>query len=193
MSMNDAEILAGIRSGNDTEALRHLYRQVLPKVVRFIRSNSGDEEEAYDIFQDAVMIFYKQVKSGNFKEEYQVAGFLYTVCRNRWINRARKKQRQTPLENHDYHLEDPLTIEGEVFSQERESLVEELLSRIGEKCRQLLLYSIFENRSMKEISELMGFGSANAAKTRNYKCKQKLIRIVEDYPALKDQLLNLNT
>ena len=61
MEYSDNEILKAIKNQQDDKVLNNLYDSVLPKVKRYICSNSGNEEEAYDIFQDAVLIFYKQV------------------------------------------------------------------------------------------------------------------------------------
>jgi hypothetical protein len=39
---------------------------------------------------------------------------------------------------------------------------------------------------MKEISEKMGFSSENVAKTKKFKCKQRLIELVKKDPSYKN-------
>ncbi len=185
---SDQEILDAIISGKDDKALEYLYRSLQPKIVQFICANNGGVEEANDIFQDAVLIFYKQVKTEKFKPEYEINGFIYTICRNLWINRAKRKQRTTELSQHEYFIESDIDLENELITHERSRLIMSLLEQIGERCKQLLLCSVFYKYSMKEICEIMGFSTENAAKTRNYKCKQKLLKLLEDNPALKDIL-----
>ncbi len=188
MQYTDKEILNSIRAGKEESALTFLYRKVLPKIKYYILGNNGDEQEAYDIFQDAILIFYKQVKTDKFKEEYEIAGFIYSVSRNLWINRVKKKNKQVnlsdelPIESTDGNL-----LEG-LITREREEHILTVLSALGERCKELLLYSIYHKFSMKEICVKMGFSTEDAAKTRNYKCKQKLIALVKDNPSVKNLL-----
>jgi RNA polymerase sigma factor (sigma-70 family) len=134
------------------------------------------------------MIFYKQVKTDKFKEEYEIAGFIYSVSRNLWINRVKQKNRNVSMpETLHYESTEPGLLEG-LITKEREAYIMNMLSELGERCKELLLNSIYHKFSMKEICEKMGFGTEDAAKTRNYKCKQKLIALVKDNPTVKDLL-----
>ena len=188
MDYSDKEILVFIQRGEDDKALSFLYKKILPKIRQYVKTNNGDDDEAYDIFQDGIMIFYKQVKESKFNEEYEIGGFIYTVCRNLWINRVKRKNRNVSID----HVADPGRTEdnalNDLISEEREAYVMKMLSDLGERCKELLLYSIFYKFSMKEICEKMGFSTENAAKTRNYKCKQKLVGLVKDNLAIKDLL-----
>ena len=89
MAYKDKDIIQSIRKGENTRILKHLYAKILPKICRYIRKNSGTEDDAFDIFQDGVVIFYRHVMSGNYRDDYDISGFLYTVCRNLWINKVK--------------------------------------------------------------------------------------------------------
>ena len=185
MVYTDQEILAAIHSGDDDRVLGQLYSVYLPKIKGMILKNSGTEDEALDVFQDAVMAFYKQVKTGKFKEQYQIGAFIYSVSRNLWINYIKKKNRNISISEKEYLIPLEDDVLNDMITKEREKKVMEVFSQIGERCQELLTYSIFRKYSMKEICQRMGFSTENAAKTRNYKCKQKLIRLVNDNQALK--------
>lgn len=175
----DLDILSAIQSGDNQYVLSSLYKTVLPMVKKLIMSNSGNEEEAKDIFQDAVLIFYNQVKEGRFDSRYEIGGFIYSVSRNLWINRAKRLNRTTRMNTeatvpvHENVLDDLIT-------EEKSYAINALLDKIGEECKKLLKYSTYEKLSMKEICEKMGFSNENVAKTNNYRCKQKLISLVKD-------------
>jgi RNA polymerase sigma factor (sigma-70 family) len=188
MQYTDQQILYSIRSGEEEKPLAYLYKKVLPKIKNYIKSNSGDEEEAFDIFQDAMVIFYKQVKTDKFKEEFEIGGFLYSVCRNLWINRAKKKSRQVGMPEYGPDISSDSDVLDDLLTQEREELVMRMLSGLGERCKELLLLTIYYKYSMKEVCEKMGFSTENAAKTRNYKCKQKLVDLVKNDLSIKDLL-----
>ena len=58
------EILEGLLN-RDTDVLDFIYDQYFYPVKVFISRNSGTEEDAKDIYQDAVLVIYQKVKEGN--------------------------------------------------------------------------------------------------------------------------------
>jgi len=180
------KILKAIANGEDKNVFNHLYEDCLPKIEKFILRNNGDKDEAYDIFQDALLIFYKQVKLNRFKKEYEVQGFIYTVGRNLWINRVKKRNKQLSLDGQALLAEtNPLQ---DLITKEREKIIYEVLALLGERCKTLLTFSIYHNYSLDEIRLAMGFSTVNAVKTKHYKCKQRLIKLVKDNKEFKNTL-----
>ncbi|WMJ72002.1 sigma-70 family RNA polymerase sigma factor [Cytophagaceae bacterium ABcell3] len=173
------EIIDAIKSGNNQFVLARLYKTVLPNVLNYIIKNSGDEEEAKDIFQDAVLVFYNQVKMGKFNEKYEIGGFIFTVAKNLWINRAKRKSRMSRMLA-DTDVFDDNNVLKDLITKEKSSAISEMLGKIDKDCRKLLRYSTYEKLSMKEICAKMGFSSENVAKTYNYRCKQKLVKLVKN-------------
>jgi len=88
----------------------------------------------------------------------------------------------TPIQEHSYNFADDLIV------KEREDYVVNMFSKLGNTCKQILLYSIFHKFSMKEIKEKMNFTSENVAKTKNYKCKQRLIELVKENASVENML-----
>ena len=142
--------------------------------------NSGTEEDAKDIFQDTVLIFYNQVKLNKFDESKEIGGFMYSVARNLWINKVKKDNKLVKIadtENLEIFEDDFLS---DMITKEKAFAIEGLMNKIGEECKKLLMYSVYEKLSMKEIAEKMGYKNEGIAKTYNYRCKQKLVNMVKD-------------
>ena len=57
--MNDSEILARIGKG-DEGALDYLYKKYYRMMVKLVVSNNGSEEEAKDIYQEALIVFWQK-------------------------------------------------------------------------------------------------------------------------------------
>lgn len=188
MEITDQDIIKDILRGKDDKVLSALYAAVLPNVEKFICKNNGNVDEAHDIFQDAIMIFYKQVKNETFSEKYKVAGFIYSVCRNLWINRAKKLKRHVELSDNESSIEVDNNIIDNLITTEREQIITSVLEKLGGNCKEILMYSVYQKLSMKEICEKMGYSNENTAKTRNYKCKQRLIKLVKENRYLSDEL-----
>ena len=184
-SYTDKEIIESIRKGKTERVLNYLYDTAQYKIRNWILKNNGNEEEAQDIFQDAVLSFYNYVLENRFDESKSVEGFLFAVGRNAWVNRAKQKNRLITGENEMSKMSnvpDDAALISQSMDEDNSQKIEALLSKLGDRCKQLLTYSIFYNMRMDEIAETMGFNNANTAKTKNYKCKQRLIGIIKENP-----------
>jgi RNA polymerase sigma factor (sigma-70 family) len=62
---------------------------------------------------------------------------------------------------------------------ERIKIMNECLQQMGDVCRKVLSLYYFDNYSMQEIAEALGFANADTAKTKKYKCKKDLDQLVK--------------
>ncbi|MFT5823540.1 MAG: RNA polymerase sigma factor (sigma-70 family) [Crocinitomix sp.] len=188
---SDIEIIQAIKIGKANHVLPFLYETTQFKIRSWILKNNGNVEEAQDIFQDAVISFYDYVLAGKFTEGKSVDAFLFSISRNLWINRTKQKSKllvgSEGLENMGAHVDNDNFL-SRTMDMERAKKLDSLFNQLGERCKELLTNSIFYNLRMEEISERMGFSTANAAKTKNYKCKQRLIKIMRENEKSKEWL-----
>lgn len=185
MEFSDSEILQAIRKGENNLVLKYLYKKVLPKIRAYIKGNSGDDDEAYDIFQDAIVAFYKYVKLNKFDEQYPIEAFIYSISRNLWINRVKKKNRQVALQDFSYNAIEEEDFSDMLISTEKQKVIKDVLSQLGERCKELLMNIFFHQMTPEEIVEKMGFTNENAVKTKKYKCKQRLIELIQANASLR--------
>ena len=177
----DSEILEAILKGKDEKVLAYLYKEVLPLVIGYVTKNQGSTDEAKDIFQDAVIRFYKSVKTGAFQEKCSISTFIFGISRNLWINYTKQKSRMVSDDKIQF-AQDSANLEEDLVSEEKVSVVNKLLEMLGEQCQQLLRYTVYDGLSMREVVALMGFSSEDVAKTYNYRCKQKMLKLVKERP-----------
>lgn len=187
--MREEQIPELIRQGKDREVISLLYKKVLPLVKRFVVKHSGRKEDANDVFQDALMVFYKQVIKGTFDPKYKVYGYLYRLSINYWINKIKKDSRmQLVDEMGSFEKEEMSDQREELVAGGDENLLHSLFSAIGEKCIELLNYTIYSQLLMEDIMVRMNFPSVSAVKMQQQRCKKKLIEEIEKNPALADKL-----
>ncbi|MCP4522559.1 MAG: sigma-70 family RNA polymerase sigma factor [Cytophagales bacterium] len=185
---SDNEIIQAIKEQKDNKVLDALYQSILPKVKRYICSNSGNEEEAFDIFQDAVLILYKQVALNKFNTQFKIENFLFSVSKNLWINYVKRKQRMVSTDFNEFDKETPENILNEILSSEKMSLAQKAFHQLDEKCRDILNYAIYQELTMEDICIRMNISSVNAAKMQNYRCKKKLADLIKKNKTLFDVL-----
>jgi RNA polymerase sigma factor (sigma-70 family) len=187
MKYTESDIIEMIKEGADSKVFLFLYKQIYPKVRAYIVKTGGDPEESKDIFQDALLVFCKKVKTGEYRHDTEIDGYIYAVSKNLWINRIKKKSRTSKIDIHDLHISDSTEdAERYMIIKEGQNKVAQMLDALGERCKELLINSSYLKMSMKEIAEKMGFTNENAAKTKNYKCKQRLLALIEENEEIKD-------
>ena len=172
-------------------AIKSIYDHVLPNVRRFIISNSGTAEDAMDIFHDALLVFFKLIVNHKYdSEKYKIYGFVYTLCRNLWINQAKKKSHFTkwseaaPLEEWDESILEQL------LTSEKLNLVQKLMQDLGDRCAEVLTLFMYHELSYKEIAVKMGFENENSAKVKAHRCRKALSEKIKSNKNLIEQLKN---
>jgi RNA polymerase sigma factor (sigma-70 family) len=178
--MKDSEILAKIRQG-DEGALDYLYKKNYKMMTKMVINNSGNEDEAKDIYQEALIVFWQKAVSGNLVLSSKISTFIYSICQNLWRKELERKSRLSSEEKDSPEIND-------VDRQERIAIINESINNLGETCRKILTYYYFDNLSMNDIAEKMGFANADTAKTKKYKCKKELDELIKSKYTASDFL-----
>jgi RNA polymerase sigma factor (sigma-70 family) len=170
--MNDEEVIAKIRKG-DERALDFLYRKNYKMMVNMIMKNNGTEDEAKDVYQEALIVVWQKAQNPEFILSSKLSTFLYSVCQNLWRKELERKSRHT---SEDESNKSEII---EMDKKERIEVINQCISELGETCRNILTYYYFDDMSMAEIAEKLGFANSDTAKTKKYKCKQELDRLIK--------------
>lgn len=175
----DETIINGIRCSDD-DAFRHLYKVSYPVIRGMIIQNSGTEEDADDVFQEAVIIFYEKIKNGTLTLTCGITTFLYSVSRNLWLKNLKRKSFQVSFtETHEsVEFSDDGAMERENTLSENQKKVMQALQKLGDPCKSILTYFYFERLSMEKIAEALGYTNADNAKNQKYKCLKRLKAII---------------
>jgi RNA polymerase sigma factor (sigma-70 family) len=170
--LKDSEVIEKMKKG-DESALEYLYKKNYKMMINLIIKNNGTEEEAKDIYQDALIVFWQKITSGNLEMTSKISTYLYSVCQNLWRKELERKSRFTS-DTVEKGFSD-----GSAEKEEKVKIIQECLGQLGESCRKILSYYYFDELSMNDIAEKMGFANADTAKTKKYKCKLELDRLVK--------------
>ena len=157
MGKEDERIIDAIKQDRDNEALSILYSRTLKKVIHFVKKNSGTQNEAEDVFQDAVVVFFDAVKENKLKTDTSVDGYIFTVARNVWF---RKLNRDKKIITTDFDYESMNQPEVSFFDglieEEKATAFASVFNTLQERCKTLLTYIYFHKHTMNEICEKMG-------------------------------------
>jgi len=172
-----ANILHQLRSGDNQKAIAQLYT-AFPPIRKFIKSSGGDDADAQDIFQDALLVLYRNAQKVDFELTCAPGTYLYSVARFLWKDALKKKYKEVHF---DYDIRRDEAIESDIERhQEQQSQLTQLgkiLQQLGEKCKALLQAYYYKKMSMKEIAQTFEYSSVNSAKTQKYKCIERAKKI----------------
>ena len=176
--MKDSEILKRISKG-DERVLDHLYKKYYRMMTRIVLSNNGTEEEAKDIYQEALVAFWQKAVRGELVLTSKISTYLYSICLNHWRKELDRKSRLSSD-----------VVDGEYYqshdSQERSKIIHACIEQLGDVCKKVLTHYYFDGMSMQEIAKKLKFASTDTAKTKKYKCKKKLDELIKNLYSTED-------
>lgn len=166
----------------------YLYRFYYPLAASIIQKYGGHKDEIPDIFQEALIAFYENIRNKRFRGESSLNTYLYSMIKNIWFSRLKKIVRMSdtdPVEVKNYQ---PVELHLDDYSDELSSTINLIMEKLGDSCKKILKMYYFENCNMTEIKEIMGFRNEDSAKTQKYKCMKKLMGYINSKPALRNRL-----
>ncbi len=169
--MKDGVILEKISRG-DEKALDYLYRKYYKMMTNIVLKNSGTEQEAKDIYQDALIVFWQKVISNQLVLTSKISTYLYSVCLNLW---RKELERKSKLSNEQ--KDEAQYIDQE--SSERSRIIHECIGELGDTCKKILMYYYFDDMSMQDIANKLGMANTETVKTKKYKCKKRLDSLIK--------------
>jgi len=173
----DREVVLGILNNSD-DALNKLYVGYFPMILQFILSNNGDEDDAKDVYQEAIIVLYNKIKSGDFELSSKLKTYIYSVCRRIWLKKLSKESKKA-INVADFEDIEAVDTDMEAL-EEKDQQFEKMkssLDLLGEPCKTIIQDFYINNLSMQEISEKFGYTNTDNAKTQKYKCLQRLKKL----------------
>lgn len=179
---DDRMTLAGLRN-KDNQAYEILYKFYFPVVESFILKNSGNSDDARDIFQETILVLLNKVPTEDFELTSSLKTYLFSISSNLWLKRLRQARKMHAssadlLEQGSEHGQATAgEMAGEVHQEPTPGeKVMGFLSRITLKCQALLKAIFFLRKDIHTITRENGYTSVHNAQNQKYKCLEQARR-----------------
>ncbi|MBC3758326.1 sigma-70 family RNA polymerase sigma factor [Hyunsoonleella sp. SJ7] len=168
---------------NNSFVIQSIYDQFVPKVVNYIKQNSGSADEAQDVVQETLITIYNQASQKGLQLTCPFDAYFFLLCKRKWLNVLKKSSNKEVTINEEVLSKgdeaQELAFETSVFG-EKQALFTEMFNQLGTACKDLLK-ATFKIKSMEEVAKSLGVTYAYARKKKSL-CIGKLTELVQGSP-----------
>ncbi|WP_310557390.1 sigma-70 family RNA polymerase sigma factor [Flavobacterium sp.] len=189
-SVHEDQLYIDGLANNNSAVIQSIYKKFVPKVMYYIKTNSGDHDRAQDVVQEVLMTIYDQAKTKALQLSCPFDAYFFLLCKRRWLNELKKPSTKEVTIKDDNVYKDESTVEmaneTEAF-ETKNQLFELMFQKLGEKCQEILKTS-FTTKTMEEVAEKLNVTYAYARKKKSL-CTGELTRMIQEssqYKSLKN-------
>jgi len=152
--------MAGRKRTNDAVWIRSVFERYEGPLVRYAARLTGDVETARDVVQDT---FLRLCRAERAKVEDHVAAWLFTVCRRRCLDVAKKQSRIKTLDDGQAAACESREDDHTAAFQQRETAAEvlALLDTLSANQQEVVRLKFQNGLSYREISRITGLSVSN--------------------------------
>ena len=179
---------------NYEEIVREWYNRLRPEFLRRLtaRYSALTLFDAENLYHDAFMAVQKNILLGRVKENTSWSSYILTIGMNLANHEIRKKGITDSLDEEPKEDTAPGKVpdilkllpanECESFYEDPEAkaILNDELSHTPEPCNSIILLYYYEDLSMNEIAERVGYKNSTTTKSKKLQCMKDLIRRVKD-------------
>lgn len=166
--MTDDNLFLRLQSG-DEDSLSIIYERYRNEFIDWaIKRHNCTVEDAKDIFQNIVVIFFMKIKGEKMKTlNSSIKTYLFGIGKN--LLKQRKEEHLS--------LDRCISVELEYVTEKDARKIDAItngLSKMNPLCREILTDFYFKGAMMEDIALAYDYKNIQSAKTQKYKCLQKL-------------------
>jgi len=175
-------LVAAFQKGDD-RAFEEIVNRYKIRLMRLAQSVVHNEEDAWDILQEALVKVYKKLKT--FKGASKLYTWLYRVVMNHAIDKVRRRPKVVITSTEDLlHEMSDKSVDSrpdtKALNKELKEQIFKAVDSLPEKHKKVVLLREVEDLSYKEIAEVLNC-SEGTVMSRLYYAREKLRELLEPY------------
>ena len=151
------DALLALYVNDDRDAARLLMHRMTPRVYRQAYRMLGDQAEAEDVAQEAMLKLWKIAPDWR-QGEAKVTTWLYRIVANLCTDRLRKRRPNDSLDSVAEPEDGAASVPDQMQDQTRSFALNEALDQLPDRQKQAVVLRHLEELTNPEIAEVMGVG-----------------------------------
>ncbi|MEE4538940.1 MAG: RNA polymerase sigma factor [Erythrobacter sp.] len=178
--VSDAEVVALALIGRQ-DAYRELLARYREPIYRFIRSSTGDAQEALDLTQDTFIAAFSALD--RYDRSRPLLTWLRRIALNKCRDWGRKRRlrtmlwRTTPIDAAHDMPDDAIAPDVQAADRAELARVSRAIVRLPARLRETLILRTVEGLGQAETADVLGI-SEKAVETRLYRARSKLCELL---------------
>lgn len=175
--MIDPGLIKSAQAG-DREALVEVLRSIETHVYRTAFYILGNEQDALDASQEALIRIYTRINS--YEEKALFKTWVQRIVTNICIDKFRRARPTVSIEEHNFVFSTPSNVEDEVMANYVAKDIHDAIERLPEHHRVVVVLRHLQDFSYNEIAESLNL-PLNTVKSYLYRARQQLQLMLREY------------
>jgi RNA polymerase sigma factor (sigma-70 family) len=165
-------------STGDSAQWRLLYEELRsPFRLYFLKYSRQSPEVISELYQDAMVVLHRKITSGGLQAPLASSLKTYLFGVGKMLFRKRLDTKTT-WDDEIPEVAIPAAVEDKIVVEEQAAWIRAILSKMGEKCREILEKVYLHGFSMEAIAEEMNLSNAGAARKRKFDCLKRARQLI---------------
>ncbi|WP_420861219.1 RNA polymerase sigma factor [Algirhabdus cladophorae] len=169
---SDTDLIEQIAKG-DTTAMKVFFERHQPALFAFLRGRGADAQMADDAVQDAMLDVWRTAST--FQGRANAKTWLFTIGRNKMIDRQRKSARLSIVDDIPETVDDSPSAEAVLMASEDANRVKNCLSKLKPHHLNVIRLAFYEDMTYAQIGTLEDVPEGTI-KARIFYAKKLLLR-----------------
>jgi RNA polymerase sigma factor (sigma-70 family) len=146
-------LLLRVGSDRDRSAFKKLYEHFAPRLKSFLLRIGSDMSAAEEICQESMIMVWRRAETFN-PESAGASTWIFTIARNKRIDKLRKDNRPLPDLNDPSFFQIPVDKSDDILQRvEEEKKIKNALKNLPPEQAKLILSAYYEERSHRKIAD----------------------------------------
>ena len=175
--MVEQDLIRAAQSG-DRDALVTLLRDIENHVYRTAYYVLGNEQDAMDASQEALMRIYTKINS--YEQKAQFKTWVQRIVTNVCIDKFRRAKPTISIDEHNMVFSTSNNVEEEVMSAYVAQDIQEAIDKLPDHHRAVVVLRYLQDFSYNEIADSLNL-PLNTVKSYLFRARQQLQTLLPDY------------
>ncbi|WP_229802084.1 RNA polymerase sigma factor [Pontibacter akesuensis] len=160
------------------KTLEKLYGKAYPMVLHYVRQHQGSADDAKDLLQEAIILFYEKVMHEQLELTSSATTYIMAICKNYWRRELEKRNRYQSLPT---DLNEQLKQEADVEQEQPGQQLAQYVEKLGEKCSSLLISFYYLGQRMEQLAAQLQYKNVRSATVQKFKCLERLRKSMKGF------------
>ncbi len=147
------QLLIQVGNNRDRSAFKALYEHFAPRLKSFLLRIGSDESAAEEVCQESMIMVWRKAETFN-PESAGASTWIFTIARNKRIDKLRKDSRPLPDFNDPSFYKKPVDRSDDILQRaEEEKKIKDALKFLPSEQAKLILSAYYDEKSHRKIAD----------------------------------------